>query len=292
MADIKEIVEKWLIDGKDYREGVLVLSKYCTNQSILPGLYKDENPLKADKLLYELTKLAKIPEAYEEHSTFVKKEIKKHQIEQQRQVAERLPEKDPDSKIEVKGDDPLKRITDKTIMMVGTNHVPFNKLPIVIQEVIKQKGNLYRQREQLHDELKSVPKSNKKENIDKRAAIAEKIDHFSKRIDFLYNLQNQFKIKKVVPKEEVMNWNPEPVDTEPKIINHTKLSDIELKKRQSNVRGNITKTKNQLLYRANSKKEKRNPYPDGPKKTKYETKLRKLEFELQEIEKELEKRSK
>jgi hypothetical protein len=73
-------------------------------------------------------------------------------------------------------------------------------------------------------------------------------------------------------------------------MDHSQLSDIELKNRQSNLRGNITKTRNMLLYQKPSKQEKANPIPAGPKEDKYLQKLEKLTFELEAIEKEIEKR--
>ena len=154
---------------------------------------------------------------------------------------------------------------------------------------MKQKGNLYRDREVLYKKLQSIPQNNKSVNVGARVVIAEKISHISERIDVLYQAQKYFEEHNGVPDESILNWDPVPLAGKPKVIDHSKLSDIELKNRQANVRSNITKTKNIIAYQKPSKQEKANPMPEGPKRKKYEAKLTLLTNELAEIDKAIEK---
>ncbi len=101
----------------------------------------------------------------------------------------------------------------------------------------------------------------------------------------------EYEEKKKIPKEAVLIWNTTPAPPKkPKVMNHKKLTDIQLKNRQANVRGNVTKTKNLLQYQKTTKQKEKQPLPDGPKRKKYEEKLKKLTFELDEIIKEISKR--
>lgn len=317
MTDIKTKVQEWLDSGKDYDSGILLLSKYCPQKALVSSLVNGEdNPQKRDKLLYELTKLAGLESEYKKRSSLVRKERKRVKENKAKDIAARQPvqSEKPESgeqsgnneppagdlkKDKQTGDkpedvivDPHKEVTEKTVLkVVGSNeNVPFNKLPLIIQEVIKQKGSLYRERDQLHDSLKSIPEDNKPENMESRSLIAANISHISERIDFLYHAQIYFEEHNGVPDESILNWDPEPAKPTPKVMDHSKLSDIEVKNRHANLRGNITKTKNMLIYQKTSKQDKPNPMPEGPKYDKYETKLNKLTFELKEIEKELGKR--
>lgn len=304
MADVKKQVQDWLNAGRDYDEGLLLLVKHSPQKTLVNSLVNgNDNPNHIDKLLYELTILAGLGSEYTKRSSLIRSERKRIKKEKAQAKADRTP-KEPENKNEGKSDkskdlgkddskkDDIREVTEKTVIIVEANKapVPFNKLPLIIQEVIKQKGNLYRERDQLHESLKLLPEDNKAVNIGARKPIVEKIAHISERIDFLYNLQKNFAEKNEVPGEIVLNWDPEPAKPKPKIVDHSKLSDIELKNRQTNLRVNITKTKNMLLFQKTSKQEKENPLPDGPKKEKYKTKLEKLTFELDEIGKEIGKR--
>lgn len=252
---MKEII-KWLKSKKqDYSKGVLLFAKAGKNKNLINYFNHGESETRKAKLVYELSKIAEMP------------------------VPEVVPVKTSSNQPTAK------------MQIVETTRTPFNKLPLIVQEVIKQKGNLFSEREQLHESLKAVPQNNNKANKDSRAIISRKIDHISKRIDELYAAQKVYEENNKLPDESILNWNKLPAKPTPKVMNHKKLSDIELKNRQTNLRGNITKTKNILAYQKPSKQEKKNPLPDGPKRDKYEAKLEKLTFELEAIGKEIKNRS-
>lgn len=305
MTDIKKQVQNWLDSGKDYDQGVFLLAKHSPQKILVNSLVNgNDNPIKIDKLLYELTKLAGLESQYKLRSSSIRKERKRIKESKAQDIADRKPapkaEKEAEKKDKPKEtaenndskQDEIREITEKTVLVVaGSNEkVPFNKLPLIIQEVMKQKGNLYRERDQFHDSLKAAAQDNKPANIEARALIAEKIAHISERIDILYQVQKSFEENSTVPDESILNWDPEPAKPTPKVMDHSKLSDIELKNRQSNVRGSITKTKNMIAYQKPSMQKKANPMPEGPKLEKYKSKLEKLTFELEAIEKDLEKR--
>jgi hypothetical protein len=165
---------------------------------------------------------------------------------------------------------------------------PFNKLPLIIQEVIKQKGGLYRTREQLHAKISDENQlSNKPEYVKKRKPILDKIEHISKRIDELYEAEKNFKENGTLPSEDLLNWDTDTKQEVKKTIpDSSKLSDLELKNRLTNLKTYLTKETNQLRFQNKSVQQEENPMPTGPKRDVLENKIamRKVEMEVIEIE--------
>ena len=69
------------------------------------------------------------------------------------------------------------------------------------------------------------------------------------------------------------------------------LSDLDLSKRRSALRFQITKTRNMLDFQTIRKGDSLTPMPPGPKREEYEQKLKALKSEYNAIIKELERRS-
>jgi hypothetical protein len=280
MSDIKSKVQEWLKDGKDYDDGITLLSRHSKKKSMVRFLSMNPNPSKADKLLYELLKMAGLEKAYYTHSEVIKKLHPEHKISGK-------------VKTVVKKNRPAKKQIPAGTKVSEIKHTePFNKLPLIVQEVIKQKGRLYAKREQLQEKL-SNPKTmdNKPENVEARKLIGAKIERISLRIDELYEAEKSFKKTGAAIPETIMDWkeNPEPENKNMPALN--KLSDLELKNKQTNLKSYLTKENNQLRYQNKSAQKEENPMPAGPKRTKLEQKVKARKLEIDAIEQELKSRA-
>jgi phage host-nuclease inhibitor protein Gam len=272
MSELKKQVQDWIDAGKDYNEGLNLLTKNSKNKAMARILSMNPNPSKADKILYELLKLAGMKDDYVQQSAIINNVVQPSVIINR---PERKKDKIPAVKI-VQATDPIK------------HSKPFNKLPLIIQEVIKQKGGLYRTREQLHAKISDENQlSNKPEYVKKRKPILDKIEHISKRIDELYEAEKDFKENGTLPSEDLLNWDTDTKQEVKKTIpNSSKLSDLELKNRLTNLKTYLTKETNQLRFQTKSVQQEENPMPNGPKRDALENKIamRKVEMEVIEIE--------
>lgn len=263
-------IKKWLKSkNHNYDSGVRLYAKYGRNKNLNRYFNHDESVARKEKLIYELSKIAEVdPPA----------------------PTKPAPAPKPPQARTILGGTP------KEIVMSGGHKTPFNLLPLIIQEVIKEKGKIYREREQLHEKLKKVFNDNKPANVKTREQISTHINHISKRIDELYNHQLAYEKSKKLPDESVLNWDPKPSTKSDKnkelMPDHSKMSDIDLKNRLTNLRTYITRDENQLKFQSRKKEEKANPMADGPKKNKIIKKIALRKAEINEIDAVLKKRQK
>jgi hypothetical protein len=261
MNDIKNEIDAWL-ESEDYYKGIQILSQYGKNKAMVRILSINPNPSKKAKLLYELRKIAGLLESNPANSNL---------------------------KIKVTG-----KIPDKTNVPADNlkSDVPFNLLPVIIQEISRQKGRLYMNREILHNQLTDeTTQDNKPENKTMRANVGENIKHVSERIDALYAAEQDYKKNKTIPSEDfVYNWNPDlPKKNDTSFPDITKLSDVELTNRKTNLRTYITKDENMLNFQLKATKKEANPMPSGPKRDKIERKIAAQKEEIKAIEEQLKK---
>ena len=268
MTDVKTEVREWL-KSKNYENGISLLSKYSKNKTLIRFLSRNQTATKEDKLLYELMKLGGLKEGYAKKSGLIAVD-----------KAGRVPVVKQHS-IEVKS--PASFTGTRSISKLP-KPVPFNKLPLIVQEVIKQKGDLYRKREVLHTNFGSVPENNEPQNIAIRASIASKIDHISKRIDVLFKAESGFIDKGIIPAEDILIWSEEPEAESEVIISDFKdLSDLQLRQKLTNLRTYTTKNDNLLLYQNKADNSEENPMPSGPKRDALEKKNSKMKSQIEEI---------
>jgi hypothetical protein len=276
MSDLKKQINDWLKAGKDYDEGLLLLSRNSKNKAMVRILSMNPNPNKADKLLYELLKLADLGKEYIKRSKLIKASITaKKQVINKRTIVIKKG-KQISKPVKVSGE--LKY--DKT----------FNKLPLIVQELIKQKGKLFRKREDLHEKLTEI-NDNKPESIKIRKATGDLIEYFSERIEAIYQIELKFKETGALPPEDILVWNEDFVaKSKSQFPDFNKMTDIELTNRRTNLRSYLTKEENLLKFQSKSAKQTPDPMPSGPKREDLEKKIATRKEEIEEITRILESR--
>jgi hypothetical protein len=275
MINIQAEVQAWL-KTKNYNDGFTILNANCNNRTLLTYLSGNITPVKADKLLYLLLKLAGLKHLYSEKSKVSNVQKVKGKLSvgagnilsrgglkpsQQQIVADRLSDVAPVKK------------------------AAFNRLPLIIQELIRQKGHLWLQKDLLFAKLQQVPEDNTDKHIAIRRDIVAIIDHYSKRIDFLYQAITAFNDSKIIPSDDILIWSEFPQDeAEPGKKDFSAITDDDLRSRISNLRSYISKDENLLLFQSKSRTNNaENPMPPGPKRKEIETRIGIKQSQLAEL---------
>jgi hypothetical protein len=154
--------------------------------------------------------------------------------------------------------------------------------PRVIQDIIKEQGKLFIDRDILHHELTGVAEENNTGNMAHRRDLLVKIREISNRIEFLDRHKKAFLEKGTVPDASAIFLLPEtPAKATPK------PAADDPHKRLTNLRASRTKKRNQLLYQSRKKLQDPNPMPPGAKRDKIQAGLDALEKEISELEKQI-----
>jgi len=276
METINNEISAWL-KKRDYQLGLLLLSKYSKNKTIVRILSMNPNKSKADKLLYELLKLSGRSNEYLSLSKIIPVENK---------PAPAVP-----GKVKAEPKKPVQKKEAKKVIAVAGIKVTFNKLPLIIQEIIKQRGRLYRDREILHEKLTATGEKNTPENIVLRAMLGDKIEHIAQRIDAIYSALEHYEKNKTLPGEDFLNWDINPTKQKTNFPDYSKMNDIDLKNRLTNLRSYLTKDLNKLKYNSVSAKQNEDPMPAGPKRDALEKKVATRKEEIEELTRILENRA-
>ncbi|MEA3378526.1 MAG: hypothetical protein U9Q69_02690, partial [Nanoarchaeota archaeon] len=154
----------------------------------------------------------------------------------------------------------------------------WQKFPKDVQNSIKEKGKLYGNRDKLHRKLKKLPSDNEKPTMKKRALIVAEMDAMTQKMEFLRETIKAFEDDKSLTKFQNKMAKERASKGERKLDD---MKDIELVKARNNARAYIT----------NRTKRIKN-MPDGPKKQKFELKLKDKKAVLLEIEILIKKREK
>lgn len=156
--------------------------------------------------------------------------------------------------------------------------------PNEVKDCIVEFRNLYTERSKLHNDLKKSGEGNSKKETDARLLILAKIEACSRRMDELWKAVDDWKAYSYLPSESLIQNKLNlklvivPV-TEPdeKVHEFNLATDLlSLKKQSEGWRSKIVKAKNRLKYQSDTKKEKLDPMPEGPKKIRLERRLERL----------------
>lgn len=152
-------------------------------------------------------------------------------------------------------------------------------------------ASAYKSRELAFKGLKEVEDSNTDEAIELRKNFNKVIDDNSDLLDKLYPLYSRFKETGTVPTDEeiesVTKSEEEDEDKEETEEDGSKdydsMSKEELSKLKYSLTRKITRAKCMLQYQSENFQEQENPMPEGSQRVKYETKISKLEPELEAV---------
>lgn len=165
--------------------------------------------------------------------------------------------------------------------------------PPVMAKIIYDFRECYNERSRQHRMLAGLGETNTQAVCTQRKDIVARIAFLSNRMTLLAAIKRQFEQDRELPTEEQLDElykkadtpeeNPEKEEDETDI---SSLSVEELRKAKSNAKSKITKARNMLLYSSESKPKdgKENPFPDCPKRVKYEKKVAAQEALVERIE--------
>ena len=271
-------LQQWLNDpAHDYAAGVALFAKYSPNKMLVRYFQTGTARFRMAKLVYEMGKLAKnkLPS-----STGTQRTSYPHYQD--------------------------KSVAKTAVQNKISSILPQSIVPDFILAAKKEISSLYAIIDKQHRELYDLGTSNEESVVRKRKKILDSRKPAIERADRLFLLKEEwFSLADGTARERVAKEIKEmlaaPVKEQPTIAetpgraslpNVSKMSDIDLTKRLTQLRSSITKTRNMLQYQSIRKGESPSPLPEGPKRTEYEKKLKSLQAEYNAISAEVERRAK
>lgn len=166
----------------------------------------------------------------------------------------------------------------------------YDLYPKQVKDCITEFRNLYTERSKMHNKLKKDGEGNSINQTDARALIVAKIDACSRRMDELWAAVDAWKANQYLPSDDLLGNKLilENIRIAKLHVQDPKFelgNDITtLRKQSDNWRTKIVKAKNRLKYQSDTKSNKENPMPAGPKRIKIEKRIKTLEIQKLEID--------
>ncbi|MFA6128815.1 MAG: hypothetical protein WC699_16060 [Bacteroidales bacterium] len=240
-----EMVNSWLNSDRDYEAGVQLFSK-LSNNAVLKRLFPGKERMYSGKLGYELRKLAtKMPTAVQSGTPVKPASLKPSSIPV-------LP-------------DPGEPFVEFVSLMAS----PCQDAPLIVRKICAEWSTRYKERSIAHNSLKAVPGDNRPESVSLRKVLVDKMAEYSERMDFLFNLHQDWKNMNIVPDENLVY---PPKDTKVNSVDQTSLED--LIKARLNLQKSISQDNNFLNFCNRSRQPLPNPMSPGPKRTALEKRIK------------------
>lgn len=173
----------------------------------------------------------------------------------------------------------------------------FQNMPEVMQTLIRNYSDAYKQRARLARQRYELGESNDEQSVEKRKTLGESIDRLTNYMDILIAMREKYEKDGVLPDMDTLNNAPSAAevkeeDEKPeKSVDYKSMSTDKLKTRRKSLTNQITRKENMLLYQSGTKQEEENPLPDSPKRVKLEKQIENLKAEKSKVEYELAERS-
>lgn len=173
----------------------------------------------------------------------------------------------------------------------------FQNMPEVMQTLIRNYSDAYKQRARLARQRYELGESNDEQSVEKRKTLGESIDRLTNYMDILIAMREKYEKDGVLPDMDTLNNAPSAAevkeeDEKPeKSVDYKSMSTDKLKTRRKSLTNQITRKENMLLYQSETKQEEENPLPDSPKRVKLEKQIENLKAEKSKVEYELAERS-
>lgn len=173
----------------------------------------------------------------------------------------------------------------------------FQNMPEVMQTLIRNYSDAYKQRARLARQRYELGESNDEQSVEKRKTLGESIDRLTNYMDILIAMREKYEKDGVLPDMDTLNNAPsaaevKEADGKPEeSVDYKSMSTDKLKTRRKSLTNQITRKENMLLYQSESKQEEENPLPDSPKRVKLEKQIENLKAEKSKVEYELAERS-
>ena len=173
----------------------------------------------------------------------------------------------------------------------------FQNMPEVMQTLIRNYSDAYKQRARLARQRYELGESNDEQSVEKRKTLGESIDRLTNYMDILIAMREKYEKDGVLPDMDTLNNAPSAAevkeeDEKPeKSVDYKSMSTDKLKTRRKSLTNQITRKENMLLYQSGTKQDEENPLPDSPKRVKLEKQIENLKAEKSKVEYELAERS-
>jgi hypothetical protein len=271
--DLKNQIIDWFESDQDFNTGLILLQQCIRNKAMIRNISRP-NSHNQKKVAWELRKAAGLPENICQAD---KKQSKKKHSSQGSSGT-------PDDKKKCLHCGKLIEKYPLNNKLCGRCEfmAKVKTWPPVIQNIIKELGKLFIDRDILHHELTGLAEENNSANMAHRRDVLGKIRDIANRIEFLDRHKKDFLDKGIIPDDSVIFPKAE---TPAPVTKKTSIDDPH--KRLTNLRASRTKKRNQLQYQSRKKLQEENPMPAGPKRDKIQAELAILEKEISNLEKQL-----
>jgi len=241
----------WWHSEQDYQTGLMLLSQFCKNKTIVQTLVKKSPKFGAKKLVYELTKAVHL-----------------NHLD--------MPEPTDESKANrtLGSQTTLQKLYKSVTTSVADSLTQF---PKIIRRIKHEYSELYNKRSILHRQMAAIPDVNSVDNNKQRSELFAEIKKLSKRMDFLFEQVKLYEKDNIIPSEDTVWIKPD--------IPINQQTDVALltKKRTNLVKVNY-KARNLLLYQQIGKAEMENKMPDGPKRQQIELQIKERNEKIEKID--------
>lgn len=172
----------------------------------------------------------------------------------------------------------------------------FQNMPEVMQTLIRNYSDAYKQRARLARQRYELGESNDEQSVEKRKTLGESIDRLTNYMDILIAMREKYEKDGVLPDMDTLNNAPsaaevkEEDEKQEKSVDYKSMSTDKLKTRRKSLTNQITRKENMLLYQSETKQDEENPLPDSPKRVKLEKQIENLKAEKSKVEYELAER--
>lgn len=171
----------------------------------------------------------------------------------------------------------------------------FQSMPEVMQILIRNFADAYKQRAKLTRQRYELGESNDEDVVNKRKALGESIDKLTDYMDVLASMRQAYESDGVLPDLEKLNktdvQESSSEDAPDDSVDYKAMTTEKLKTRKKSLTNQITRKENMLLYQSDTKQEEENPLPDSPKRIKLLKQIENLKAEKSKVEYELAERS-
>jgi len=287
MEDIKLKVVAWIKSGMNYNDGVTLLIE-LTNKQSYSAMFMGREPTMKNKLPYEICKASQLAD-FTNWKVFIQK-IKNASPSaatqfispQEKKLAQHYSRSFDASKVELSISIPNspEEIDD------SKNSETY---PPVIQRVILETANLFQKRRGLHQQMCQLPEINSISVVLQRSDFFDSIKLISERLKVLYDARQSYTEKNMLPDElELFESVVVPENNlkskVQKLDAIRTLDAADLKKMKKNLQTLNSKDQSVLDFQSPNHKGQKMPLPNGPKRSKLETRISDRIKLIEEIE--------
>jgi hypothetical protein len=280
----KDAVLQWIESGCNYDLGVQLYSQLGKNNFLRKDFIGKQHKY-STKIIYELCKSASLDYARLQSEKLIPVSQETHRNSEPEQSWKNPDIHLPDGQINQSDQRAFNSPEINSALAEMPDVLSGNDIaeyPVIIRRIITEYAETFQQRSQTHRILTEMPQGNSQALKTKRAESFDKVKDFTVRLEYLFNVRQQFEKDGTCPTENEV-WPA------PKELPETTLSEDpeELRKMKKNQQTANTKDQNMLDFQTMVKGSEKKTMPSGPKRTRIENRIKgRLKF-IQEIDSKL-----